>query len=385
MSELQQEIRHVRRLGRLLAVLTLMLLAVLAIYAWPVIRNRFFAVQGARPITPRGDLMDFEKTTISICKKASPSVVFVTTKNHITLARRVQDTQESGSGFIWDAAGHIVTNYHVIEHSTDNPNIHVILSDQTSYEAAIIGADPEHDLAVLQINPPFGVDLIPIPLGTSHDLQVGQSVFAIGNPFGLDQTVTTGIISALKRAIGNSDHPIEDAIQTDAAINPGNSGGPLHDSAGRLIGINTAIVSQTGTSAGIGFAIPVDTANRVIPQIIVNRKYQHAHLGLEFDDRLQFRLPANVQGLAISGINPDAPAASSGLVPAHFNAPTSRGRGGRGFVQLELGDVITQINGKPVKTNGDLFTIMDHVTPGDTVELTVWSNGQTRQVKVATQ
>ena len=384
MSDLSREVRHVRRMGFILTVLTSMLLIVLGFYAWQLIRVKFFPAEGARPITQRGPLFSFENVTIDVAKKASPSVAFITTDvrafNRGT--RAVEDVpQGAGSGIIWDEQGHVVTNFHVIQNASA---AHVVLSDQSTYGATIIGADPSHDLAVLKIDVPLGMRLVPIQMGTSADLVVGQSTFAIGNPFGLDQTVTTGIVSAVKRTIPNriTGDPIEDVIQTDAAINPGNSGGPLLDSAARLIGINTAIYSPSGAYAGIGFAIPVDTANRVVPQIIKTGKFQRALLGVSFDDSLQRLLPPNVQGVAVSTVEPNSAAAGAGLTAA-----TTQGRGGfgRGLARTTLGDVITQINDHPIKNGGDLFTTMDHITPGETVTITVWNNGTTRQVRVKTQ
>ena len=186
----------------------------------------------------------------------------------------------SGSGFIWDDAGHVITNFHVVQGATE---ARVKLSDGRNYKAALVGASPAHDIAVLKIGisakrPP------PLPVGESHNLKTGQKVFAIGNPFGLDWTLTTGIVSALDRSLSTDNGPtIEHLIQTDAAINPGNSGGPLLDSAGRLIGINTAIFSPSGASAGIGFAVPVNTLNRVVPELIRNGKYIRPALGFEVD------------------------------------------------------------------------------------------------------
>jgi S1-C subfamily serine protease len=221
-----------------------------------------------RVVTPRGDLAAEEKATIELFREASKSVVYIRT---IALRRDVftlnvyEIPEGTGSGFIWDEQGHIVTNYHVIRTASA---AHVTLADNSTYNAQLVGVEPAKDLAVLQIDAPKRL-LRPIPIGTSRDLLVGQTVFAIGNPFGLDQTLTTGIISALNREIQSvTRQPIQGVIQTDAAINPGNSGGPLLDSAGRLIGVNTAIYSPSGAYAGIGFAIPVDTVNQVVPQLI---------------------------------------------------------------------------------------------------------------------
>jgi len=370
-------------MGYLLTALTTMLLIVLGLYAWPLIRNHYFPGDGSRQITPRGPLLAFENVTIDVFRKDSPSVVYITTemRGRKPNSRDFGDIpQGAGSGFIWDEQGHIITNFHVIQTASA---AHVILSDQSTYDATIIGADPSHDVAVLKIEVPIAVRLIPIPLGKSGDLVVGQSTFAIGNPFGLDQSLTTGVISALKRTITPPGGvPIEDVIQTDAAINPGNSGGPLLDSAGLLIGINTAIysTSPSGAWSGIGFAIPVDTANRVIPKIIQTGKFTRARLtGVQLDDTLQ--LPAGISGAVVRFVEPNSPAGKAGLVAA---ADLPQGRGG--FSRLMIADIITAINGKPVKNNGDLFTIMEDVTPGDDVTLTVWSAStrRMREVKVTT-
>ena len=224
-------------------------------------------------VTPRGELAADEKSTIALFEKSRDSVVYINT------LQLVQDVwtrdvfavpRGTGSGFIWDGAGHVVTNFHVIRGASQAT---VKLVDGRDYQAALVGASPAHDIAVLRIGVGFKRPP-PVPVGTSADLKVGQKVYAIGNPFGLDQTLTTGIISALNREIDSvNDRKIRNVIQTDAAINPGNSGGPLLDSAGRLIGINTAIYSPSGASAGIGFAVPVDTGMRVVPQLIKSGRY----------------------------------------------------------------------------------------------------------------
>ncbi len=329
----------------MLMLLTLVLMGVLIVYIWPLVRNWWTGPNIlSRPITARGELGPAEQSTITLFKSASPSVAFITTDihqiNHRT--RSVEDIpQGAGSGFIWDNQGHIVTNFHVIENASA---AHVILFDQTTYDAQILGADPANDLAVLKISPPLGVSLVPIPIGTSSDLQVGQSVFAIGNPFGLDQSLTTGVISAIKRTItGIGGKPIDDVIQTDAAINPGNSGGPLLDSAGRIIGMNTSIYSPSGSWSGIGFAIPIDAINRGVPKIISTGQKLFAcpHGAREFDDGspsgFPDRLPRRgspISGLVIIDVEPNSPArkkpgwseptaACGGLLPWAISSPRS--------------------------------------------------------------
>jgi len=221
-----------------------------------------------RAVTPRGDLMPFEQSLIDIHKKAGPSVVHITSigyKRDIVSRNVYQVPEGTGTGIVWDKKGHIITNYHVIKGANA---AQVTLTDGSSYNASLTGASPANDVAVLKIDAESD-KLVPIAIGSSSDLQVGQLVLAIGNPFGLDNTLTMGIISALHREIESQTHEdIHDVIQTDAPINPGNSGGPLLDSAGRLIGMNTAIYSPSGASAGIGFAIPVDTINKAVVKIV---------------------------------------------------------------------------------------------------------------------
>ncbi len=313
---------------------------------------------------PRGDLAEDEKSMIALFRQASPSVVHIT-----TLAVRqdafsfdvLQIPQGTGSGFVWDADGHIVTNFHVIQ---DADAATVTMADHSNWKAHPVGAYPDKDLAVLRVDAPRAA-LHPIPIGTSHDLQVGQKVFAIGNPFGLDQSLTTGIISALGREIQSvTRRPIRDMIQTDAAINPGNSGGPLLDSAGRLIGVNTAIYSPSGVSAGIGFAIPVDEVNRLVPQLIRHGRVIRPGLGVQVaPDRLAAEL--GLSGVLILGVVPDGPAAKAGL------RATRRMQGGR----IELGDVIVAIDGQGVRSVEELLTALDRYQVGARVKVTLLRDG----------
>jgi len=240
----------------------------------------------------------------------------------------------------------------------------VTMTDHSTWKAHLVGAYPDKDLAVLRVDAP-AASLHPIPLGTSHDLQVGQKVFAIGNPFGLDQSLTTGIISALGREIQSvTQRPIRDMIQTDAAINPGNSGGPLLDSAGRLIGVNTAIYSPSGVSAGIGFAIPVDEVNRLVPQLIRHGRVIRPGLGIQIGpDRLAAEL--GLSGVLILGVVPDGPAAKAGI------RPTRRMSGGR----IELGDVIVALDGQPIRSVEDLLTALDRHQVGSRVKVTLLRDG----------
>jgi S1-C subfamily serine protease len=262
-----------------------------------------------------------------------------------------------------------VTNFHVIQEANA---ARVTLNDQTSYRAELVGAFPDRDLAVLRIEAPKG-KLPAIPLGTSRDLQVGQKVYAIGNPFGLDQTMTTGIVSALNREIDSvTRRTIRGVIQTDAAINPGNSGGPLLDSAGRLIGVNTAIYSPSGASSGIGFAIPVDEVNRVVPRLIRDGRNVRPSLGIAAGTRqLQeaLKLP---KGVALLRVTPGGPAQRAGL-----QAFTRAADGG-----ISAGDVITAVNGEPVADFDDLLNELERFNSGNSVSLSVWRSGRTRQVSV---
>jgi S1-C subfamily serine protease len=264
----------------------------------------------------------------------------------------------TGTGFIWDDRGNVVTNFHVIQGANA---AQVTLSDQTTWKAALVGAFPDRDLAVLRIDAPKE-KLKAIVVGGSHELQVGQKVYAIGNPFGLDQTLTTGIISALNREIESvTQRPIRGVIQTDAAINPGNSGGPLLDSAGRLIGVNTAIYSPSGASAGIGFAIPVDEVNRVVPRLIRDGKFIRPALGIQTAPEAFQKSLGLPKGVAIVGVFPDGPAHQAGIRP-FMRAPDGN---------LVAGDVIIAFAGKELATLDELLSALEQRQPGDTVTVTV--------------
>ena len=315
-----------------------------------------------RAVTERGDYLSDERNTISIFQRTSPSVVFISTTDVRSNPwnRTVSETPSgTGSGFIWDNKGHVVTNFHVIKNSA---SASVRLSDQRTYNAVLVGASPRHDLAVLKINIPIDRPA-PVPIGTSKDLLVGQKVYAIGNPFGLDYTLTTGIISALGRSIdSDAGGRIENLIQTDAAINPGNSGGPLIDSAGRLIGINTAIFSPSGSSSGIGFAIPVDNVNRIIPQLIAKGRYTRPVLGVQMDERYNSSIKRSfdIDGVVVLGVTKNSGAEQAGLI---------------GITQqndrISLGDVIQKINNRQVNTVDDFLDVLDEYNVGTEVELTI--------------
>jgi S1-C subfamily serine protease len=322
-------------------------------------------------VAARGDLAEDEKSMIALFRAASPAVVHITTlavrQNAFTLDV-MQIPQGTGSGFVWDTAGHVVTNFHVIQEA-DAAN--VTMSDHSSWEARLVGAYPDKDLAVLRVEAPAD-RLHPIPVGTSADLQVGQKVFAIGNPFGLDQSLTTGVISALGREIESvTRRPIKDLIQTDAAINPGNSGGPLLDSAGRLIGVNTAIFSPSGAYAGIGFAIPVDEVNRLVPQLIRHGRVIRPGLGVQVAaDQLAAEL--GLPGVLILSVQADGPAARAGL------RPTQRGSGNR----ILLGDVIVAIDDQPVRTVAELFAALGRYELDAKLQVTVLREGRRVPVEV---
>ncbi len=309
---------------------------------------------------PPRDLREAESATIRLFERATPSVVFITTSNvrrNYYSRNAMEVPRGSGSGFIWDYKGHIITNYHVIQGAD---RLQVTLADQTTYDAELIGVAPTKDLAVLRIKAPES-KLDPIPVGKSYNLKVGQFVFAIGNPFGLDQTLTTGIISALGREINSvGGLPIRDVIQTDAAINPGNSGGPLLDSSGRLIGVNTAIYSPSGASAGIGFSIPVDVVDWVVPDLIKYGKLRRPTLGVETATP-QIADQIGVEGVLIINVIEDSAADRAGI------QPTYRDRNGR----LQLGDVIKAINGEKIKNRKDLLLLLEKYKVGQKIRITI--------------
>jgi S1-C subfamily serine protease len=330
-----------------------------------------------RTVTPRGDLAADEKATIELFDKSRSSVVYITTAQLVRDAwsRNVFSVPRgTGSGFIWDDAGHVVTNFHVIQGASSAT---VKLADGRDYQAVLVGASPAHDIAVLKIG--VGFNRPPaVPVGTSGDLKVGQKVFAIGNPFGLDWTLTTGIVSALDRSLPGEDggQTIEHLIQTDAAINPGNSGGPLLDSAGRLIGINTAIYSPSGASAGIGFSVPVDTVMRVVPQIIKTGKYIRPALGIEVDEQLNARLQALIgsKGVFVLRVTPGSAAQKAGLTGVEV-----------GPQGISPGDRIVSIDGSAVDDVAQLLARLDDKKVGDVVILSVSRAGKSREVQVELQ
>ena len=333
-------------------------------------RSVLAAQRGPAP-EPYTDLRSDEQAIVDLFDNASPSVVYITavTRRRDFFGRTGEVPLGTGTGFVWDQDGHIVTNYHVVQ---GRPSaIRVVMHDQTSYLAQPVGGSARHDLAVLRIDAPAD-SLRPVRLGNSDRVRVGQSAYAIGNPFGYSATLTTGIISALSRQIeGLTGDIIEDVIQVDAAINTGNSGGPLLDSRGRLIGINSQIASPSGTSAGIGFAIPVNTVTRVVPQLIAHGEYTPARLGISTDQQLNRYVTARlgVNGVVVREVNPGSGAARAGL---RGTEPSAN----------QLGDIIVRIDGEPVQTWRELRLVLDRYQPGDEVEVTVSRDGDLLDVVV---
>ena len=325
-------------------------------------RGKLSPSQAVRPVTPRGDLDDAEKSTIELFQKSSQSVVHVTSlirQQRSMFERGRTQKRGTGSGFVWDENGHIVTNLHVLVGSNE---FLVTFADQTQVEAKVVGLAQHKDLALLKVD----VDqdsLRPIAIGESSNLQVGQHVFAIGNPFGLDQTLTTGVISGLGREIkSQTDRTITDVVQTDAAINPGNSGGPLLDSAGRLIGVNTQIVSASGASDGISFAIPVDTLQRVIPQLITHGRVITPSLGIHFlHPQILRQVGVAVKGVLVRDTLPDGPAEDAGVLPFRFDANG----------QVIFGDVLVGLDDQEIQNADDLYQALESHAVGDRVKLHV--------------
>jgi S1-C subfamily serine protease len=325
-----------------------------------------------RAVAPRGPLGADEQANIDLFRRVSPSVVHITTletQRDMFSMNVMQVPRGTGTGFIWDAQGHVVTNFHVIQGGT---GARVTLADQTNFNAKLVGVFPDRDLAVLKIDAPQN-KLPPIAVGTSRDLQVGQRVYAIGNPFGLDQTLTLGIVSALNREIESfNGRTIRGVVQTDAAINPGNSGGPLLDSAGRLIGVNTQIASPSGASAGIGFAIPVDEVNRIVPRLVRDGRFVRPALGVTAGAPNLTRALNLPRGVAVVQVASGSPAAKAGLQAFR------RERNG----DIVPGDVITAIDNEPVADLDGMLAQLERRSPGDSVTLALWRAGQTRKQAV---
>jgi S1-C subfamily serine protease len=321
---------------------------------------------------PAMALLPEEENTIKIFKDASPSVVFVT--NIAVRQNFYMDEfavpQGAGSGFIWDAQGHIVTNYHVVN---GGDAFLVTLKDHTQLEARLVGGEPLKDIAVLKVTKALD-KMRPLQIGDSEALRVGQKTIAIGNPFGLDNTITTGIVSALGRQIkGFGGVTIHDMIQTDAAINPGNSGGPLLDSDGRLIGMNTLIYSGSGSNAGVGFAVPVSVIKRIVPQLIAHGRVVQPGIGIyALRDEAKEGLLGDIDGVVVREVSEDSPAARAGL----------RGIGQDASGRLVLGDIIVGVGDVAVRNYDDLYNALDGRKAGESVVVKTLRDGRQRTYRV---
>jgi S1-C subfamily serine protease len=328
-------------------------------------RNYLWQAEAPPVVTTAGKLSDWEKSNIQLFVAAAPSVVSITTEQLRVNPLGTEVAQGAGSGFIWDESGHVVTNFHVIEGAS---TVYVQLHAGNPIRARVVGGARQYDIAVVKLSevPP---SLRPLPVGTSSALHVGQATYAIGNPYGLERTLTTGIVSALERRLPTAQgREVRGVIQTDAAINPGNSGGPLLNSTGELIGVNTAILSESGASAGIGFAIPVDLVRRVVPQVIKSGRAAHPGLGIvAADERVAAQLGA--PGVVVRGVARGSPAEKAELRPF---TPESR----------EPGDIIVAVNGKPTKTLADLAEALDEAGVGSEVTARVKRGDAERDVKM---
>jgi S1-C subfamily serine protease len=318
-----------------------------------------------------------EKINIAVYEAVNRSVVNINTKATVATGLFLLEvpSEGAGSGIVLDTRGHILTNFHVVEGAKE---IQVLLADGSSYEATAVGVDPATDVAVLRIDAP-AASLHPVVFGTSADLRVGQRVFAIGNPFGLERTLTTGIISSLNRSLPTrAGRTLKSIIQTDAAINPGNSGGPLVDSGGRLIGMNTAIASRTGQSSGVGFAIPVGTLSRLVPQLIERGRVVRADAGI-------LRVFQSDAGLLVAAVAPEGPAERAGI--RGFRIARERRRQGPFMVETARvdrsgADVVIAVGGDRVKTADDFLSAVESRNPGDTILITVLREGRQLDIPV---
>lgn len=318
------------------------------------------------------EMTETEKTNVAVYEKVNRSVANITTISYQADGFFSVDEHEGvGSGAVIDKSGHILTNLHVIEEAN---SVSVTLYDGNTYDAEFVGADPIYDLAVIKVNAPAEV-LEPVPLGDSSTLRVGMLVYAIGNPFGLERTLTTGVISSLNRTLNvRGSRSIRAVIQTDAAVNPGNSGGPLLDSRGRMIGINTAIFSKTQTNVGIGFAIPINLAKRVVPELIVHGRVIRPEIGIS-------KVYEKEEGILIAELTPGGPAEKAGLKGPAIN---KKRRGPFVVMQVDRSkaDLIVALNGQPVTNTDDFLTDIENFRPGDTIEITVLREGQRIRVPV---
>ncbi|HET6335634.1 MAG TPA: trypsin-like peptidase domain-containing protein [Polyangiales bacterium] len=370
--------RRSRVVTRMLTLLVVALVIAVAALSYRMLRLENYvlprnstALATPRPIAPRTALSSGEKERIGLFDRTWRSVVHITTLAVRTDPFRLnvmEVPRGSGSGFVWDAHGHVVTNFHVIAGADEAK---ITFADKTTVNARLVGQSARNDIAVLRV---VGLpnNVSPLAVGTSQDLVVGQDVIAIGSPFGLDYTLSTGVISGLGREImGAGGLPIGGVIQTDAAINPGNSGGPLMDSAGRLIGVNTAILSPSGASAGVGFAVPVDTVARVVPQLIAYGREIRPEIGVVLaDDSVteRFSLP----GVLVLGVAENSPASKVGMQPTQ-RTPTG---------DIVLGDVIHQVDGKDIRKTADLLLQLEKHKAGDTITISVVREGKPTALSV---
>jgi 2-alkenal reductase len=328
-------------------------------------RDYMLSAREPRAVAPRAALEQDEQHRVTVFRETAPSVVSIYTRK----GRELSDEASSGagSGFVWDPAGHIVTNDHVADNADE---IGVVFEDGRSFSARVVGRAPWADLAVLKLAA-APRDLRPTPIGRSDDLAVGQTVLAIGNPFGLSGTLTTGVISALKRELPTSvGRIVTGVIQTDAAINPGNSGGPLVDSGGRVVGVNSAIIGPSGAFAGVGFAIPIDTVNRIVPDLIRTGRAPLPGIGIAaISDQIARR--TGLSGVVIQSVRPGSSAQTAGLVGLRS--------------QGQLGDVIIAVDGDPVDSVANLTGALEKVGIGNAAQLTVLRDGNQRTVAVQVQ
>lgn len=338
-----------------------------------------------REVTPRGDRDALEKERIRVFKETSPGVVNVDTlriqRSGFTSSMQRQGT---GSGFVWDDKGHIVTNFHVVRDTLQitsagevsiraSATVRITMADRSTWNGRLVGVAPDSDLSVLQIEAPAD-KLKPLPIGSSSDLDVGQTCYAIGNPFGQSLTFTHGIVSALDREIESAtDRPITGVIQTDAPLNPGNSGGPLLDREGRLIGVNTAITSPSGGNVGIGYAIPVDTVNQVVTELIRTGRVAQPSLGISLVRERYTRAAGYEKGVMILEVRQNSPAARAGLRGVRIDPDTD---------ETLVGDVITAINGESINNEADYKRVLSKLKVQQTVKLTILRGKQQREVTV---
>jgi S1-C subfamily serine protease len=355
------------------------LFASVAVLGFQQLSQRFYPSSASPSVANPENISDpsavtDEQNNIEVYKAVSPGVVYIQSTTMVRDWFGMEEREGAGSGSVIDEQGHILTNYHVIEGAQ---RLSVHFGGGRNYPATVVGRDPDTDLAVIKLVEKPKEAITIVPLGDSDKLIVGQKVLAIGNPFGLDRTLTTGVISGLQRPIrAHNDRPIEGAIQTDASINPGNSGGPLLDSRGRMIGINSQIQSTSGSSAGVGFAIPVNIAKRIVPELIRSGSIQRPKLGIQPRNvealSAQVQLPVSY-GVLIWNVQPGGPAANAGL---------------RGLVQtdegdLELGDIIVGIGGERVGNNDDLYKVLNKHQIGETVNIDIYRGARRMTLPVS--